>query len=164
MKEPYGDSQTCSGGSSPHSSLGSGSSGVDLDTDEKKSIMNQGLEIYSSTEGNMVNSEIPTRENEDISEKAHTGVHWDVFRQQDVPKLTEYLKMHQKELGKHIDKGNELMNMQVSILILISFLIFSFGLFATFDSGYCNLPLICISDGALLIEGCKASLRWSYFS
>lgn len=106
-KESHMDLQKSSRGSSPDSSLCTKNSGLDLESDQNNSTTVRGIEIYSSAEGNMVNSEIPFRQNGDVSEKKHPGVLWDVFRRQDVPKVTEYLKMHSKDFGKSDDIGNE---------------------------------------------------------
>lgn len=102
-KESHGDRDICSRTSSPDSSFYTKINGLDLESDQKDSTMDQGVEVYSSAEGNLVNCEIPLRENGDVSEITHPGVLWDVFRRQDVPKVTEYLKMHWKEFGKSDD-------------------------------------------------------------
>ncbi|TKY52236.1 Lysine-specific demethylase JMJ25 [Spatholobus suberectus] len=102
-KESCGDPQISSRGSSPDSSLGTKSSGLDMDSNQNKSIMDQGFEIYSIAEGNMVNCKLPVTQNGDVTEKTHPGVLWDVFRRQDVPILTKYLKIHWKEFGKSDD-------------------------------------------------------------
>lgn len=99
MQKPH----ICSRGSSPDSALCTKINGLDLESDQKDSTMDQGYEVYSSAEGNMVNCEIPLRQNGVTSEITHPGVLWDVFRRQDVPKVTEYLKMHWKEFGKSDD-------------------------------------------------------------
>ncbi|KAH1138365.1 hypothetical protein GYH30_028077 [Glycine max] len=106
-KESHGDPQISSRGSSPDSSLGTKSSGLEIDSNQNKSIMDQGFEIYSSAEGNTANCKLPFNQNGDVSEKTHPGVLWDVFRRQDVPILTKYLKIHWKEFGKSDDLGNE---------------------------------------------------------
>ncbi|BAT95066.1 hypothetical protein VIGAN_08172800 [Vigna angularis var. angularis] len=106
-KESHGDPQIFSSGSSLDSSLGTKSSGLDMDSNQNKSIMDQEFEIYSSAEGDMVNCKVLSTQNGDVSEKTHPGVLWDVFRRQDVPILTKYLKIHWKELGKSDDVGNE---------------------------------------------------------
>lgn len=106
-KESSGDPQISSRGSSPDSSLGAKCSGLDMDSNQNKSIMDQGSEIYSNDGGNIVNHKLPITQNGDVSEKTHPGVLWDVFRRQDVPLVTKYLKIHWKEFGKSEDVGNE---------------------------------------------------------
>ncbi|CAJ2628716.1 unnamed protein product [Trifolium pratense] len=103
VKESHEDPNICSRGISPDSSLCTKINGLDLESDQKDSTMDQGFEVYSSAGENMVNCEIPSRQNGDVSEITHPGVLWDVFRRQDVPKVTEYLKMHWKEFGKPDD-------------------------------------------------------------
>ncbi|GAU29348.1 hypothetical protein TSUD_31540 [Trifolium subterraneum] len=104
VNESHGDPNICSRGISPDSSLCTKINGLDLESDQKDSTMDQGFEVYSSAGGgNTVNCEIPSRQNGDVSEITHPGVLWDVFRRQDVPKVTEYLKMHWKEFGKSDD-------------------------------------------------------------
>ncbi|XP_062143885.1 E3 ubiquitin-protein ligase JMJ24 isoform X2 [Alnus glutinosa] len=73
--------------------------GAKLDTNENESVGDQGLETID-VEVNNVNCEQSNRDGEDVCEKTHPGVLWDVFRRQDVPKLTEYLRIHWKEFGK----------------------------------------------------------------
>ncbi|KAJ1377642.1 JmjC domain [Sesbania bispinosa] len=107
VKGSRGDPQICSGGSSPDSSLNTKNIELDLESNQNDSIMDQGFEIYSNAEGNVAKCELPFRQNGDVSEKTHPGVLWDVFRRQDIPKVTEYLKMHWKELGKSDDIVNE---------------------------------------------------------
>lgn len=110
-KESHGDPQIFSRGSSLDSSLGTKSSVLDMDSNQNKSIMDQEFEIYSSAEGDMVNCKVLSTQNGDVSEKTHPGVLWDVFRRQDVPILTKYLKIHWKELGKSDDGGNEFVSL-----------------------------------------------------
>ncbi|XP_004495719.1 E3 ubiquitin-protein ligase JMJ24 isoform X2 [Cicer arietinum] len=102
-KESHGDPQICSKGSSLDSSLCTKINGLDLESDQKDFTMDQGFEIYSGADGNMVNCDLPLRQNGDDSEKTHPGVLWDVFRRKDVSKVTEYLKMHWKEFEKSDD-------------------------------------------------------------
>lgn len=111
VKESPGDPQICSRGSSPDSSVDTKNNGLDLDSNQNESIMNQGFEYYSSAEGNMVGCELPLKQNGDMSENTHPGVLWDVFRRQDVPKVTEYLKMHWKDFGKPDDMVNEFLSL-----------------------------------------------------
>ncbi|KAK2456570.1 lysine-specific demethylase JMJ25 [Trifolium repens] len=103
VKESHGDPNICSRGISPDSSLCTKINGLDLESDQKDSTMDHGFEVYSSAGGNMVNCEITSRQNGDVSKIPHPGVLWDVFRRQDVPKVTEYLKMHWKEFRKSDD-------------------------------------------------------------
>ena len=110
-KESDRDPQISSGGSSPDSLLGTKSSGLEMDSNQNKSIMDQGFEIYSSAEGNTANCKLPFTQNGDVFEKTHPGVLWDVFRRQDVPILTKYLKIHWKEFGKSDDLGNEFVSL-----------------------------------------------------
>lgn len=117
-KESPGDPQIRSGENSPDSSHGTGRNEQDRDSNEKKSIMDQGFEIYSSVEGDMGNSEFPISQDGDSSENTHPGVLWDVFRRQDVPKLTEFLKKHWKEFGKPEDIVNEYVMYQNSVFLL----------------------------------------------
>ncbi|WCJ43122.1 Transcription factor jumonji (jmjC) domain-containing protein [Euphorbia peplus] len=42
----------------------------------------------------------------DNDNTSHPGVHWDVFRRQDAPKLIKYLQQHYKDLGKPDNLGN----------------------------------------------------------
>lgn len=121
-KESHGDPQIFSSGSSLDSSLGTKSSGLDMDSNQNKSIMDEEFEIYSGAEGNMVNFKVPSTQNGDVSEETHPGVLWDVFRRQDVPILTKYLKIHWKELGKSGDAGNEFVSLQKNILNCSAFL------------------------------------------
>jgi lysine-specific demethylase 3 len=73
--------------------------------------MDHGFEVYSSAGGNMVNCEITSRQNGDVSKIPHPGVLWDVFRRQDVPKVTKYLKMHWKEFRKSDDIVSEFVSL-----------------------------------------------------
>lgn len=101
-KESCGDPQICS-----PSPLSTENNGLDLESNQINSIMDQESENHSSAEETMVNSELPFRQNGEVSDNTHPGVLWDIFRRQDVPKVTEYLKMHWKEFGKSDDTGNE---------------------------------------------------------
>ncbi|MED6193487.1 hypothetical protein PIB30_019960 [Stylosanthes scabra] len=105
VKESPGVQQMCSGRSSPNMSFGTENNGLDLESNQTKS-MDQGFS-HSNSDGNMVNHEHPFEQNGDFSEKKHPGVLWDVFRRQDVPKLNEYLNIHWKEFGKPNDALNE---------------------------------------------------------
>ena len=110
-KESDRDPQISSGGSSPDSLLGTKSSGLEMDSNQNKSIMDQGFEIYSSAEGNTANCKLPFNQNGDVYEKTHPGVLWGVFHRQDVPILTKNLKIHWKEFGKSDDLGNEFVSL-----------------------------------------------------
>ncbi|KAK9919858.1 hypothetical protein M0R45_028433 [Rubus argutus] len=70
-----------------------------LDADKVDSAADHGIET-TPVEGNTISCEQSEREGDDISQKSHPGVLWDVFRRKDVPKLTEYLKIHWEEFGK----------------------------------------------------------------
>lgn len=70
------------------------------DTDKDESVADHGHETTPTVEGDARSCELSEREGGDVSEKTHMGVLWDVFRRKDVPKLTEYLRMHWKEFGK----------------------------------------------------------------
>ncbi|KAM5561214.1 E3 ubiquitin-protein ligase JMJ24 [Rosa sericea] len=70
-----------------------------LDTDKVDSAADQGIET-TPVEGNTISCEQSEKEGDDISQKTHPGVLWDVFRRKDVPKLTEYLRIHGEEFGK----------------------------------------------------------------
>jgi lysine-specific demethylase 3 len=111
VKESHGDPNICSRGISPDSSLCTKINGLDLESDQKDSTMDHGFEVYSSAGGNMVNCEITSRQNGDVSKIPHPGVLWDVFRRQDVPKVTEYLKMHWKEFGNSDDIVSEFVSL-----------------------------------------------------
>ncbi|CAL0300096.1 unnamed protein product [Lupinus luteus] len=107
VKESPGDPQICPKESSPDSLVGANNDGPDMESDQNKSIMDQGSEFHPNVEGNMVNGELPLKQNGDVSEETNPGLLWDVFRRQDIPKVTEYLKMHWKEFGKTDDIVNE---------------------------------------------------------
>ncbi|XP_034218040.1 lysine-specific demethylase JMJ25 isoform X1 [Prunus dulcis] len=74
--------------------------GARSDTDKDESVADHGHETTPTVEGDTRSCELSEREGGDVSEKTHMGVLWDVFRRKDVPKLTEYLRMHWKEFGK----------------------------------------------------------------
>jgi lysine-specific demethylase 3 len=97
--------------------------GAKLDANENKSVVDQGLETID-VEENDVNCEQSNRDGEDACENTHPGVLWDVFRRQDVPKLTEYLRIHWKEFGKPDCVLNDNVSSDLIILQnLLSFLI-----------------------------------------
>lgn len=81
--------------------------GTRFDEDKDERMVDQGTENTSNVEGDTVNSEWSNRDGEDISEKTFPGVLWDVFRQQDVLKLTEYLRIHCKEFGESNSDRND---------------------------------------------------------
>lgn len=96
--------------------------GAKLDANENESMVDQGLETIDVEENN-VNCEQSNRDGEDVCEKTHPGVLWDVFRRQDVPKLTEYLRTHWKEFGKPDCVLNDFVS---SDLIILQNLLFFF--------------------------------------
>ncbi|XP_057962843.1 E3 ubiquitin-protein ligase JMJ24 [Malania oleifera] len=73
--------------------------GTDLDASKDEKMGDQGIETTTISEEKMVDCEESNREGEDISKKTCPGALWDVFRRQDVPKLSEYLRQHWKEFG-----------------------------------------------------------------
>lgn len=44
----------------------------------------------------------------DIFKNSYSAVVWDVYRRKDVPKLTEYLRLHWEEFGKSVNINNDL--------------------------------------------------------
>lgn len=81
--------------------------GVKVDENENESMVDQGIETADVKENN-VNCETSNREGEDVPERSDPGVLWDVFRRQDVPKVTDYLRIHWKEFGKPDGVSNDL--------------------------------------------------------
>ncbi|KAM1095474.1 hypothetical protein FF1_010373 [Malus domestica] len=74
--------------------------GATLASDKDESTADHGHESTPMVEDDTANCENLERDGKDVSEKTHLGVIWDVFRRQDVPKLTEYLRIHWQEFGK----------------------------------------------------------------
>lgn len=81
--------------------------GAEVDENENESMVDQGIET-ADVEENNVNCETSNREGEDVPERSDPGVLWDVFRRQDVPKVTDYLRIHWKEFGKPDGVSNDL--------------------------------------------------------
>nr|POE71689.1 lysine-specific demethylase jmj25 [Quercus suber] len=81
--------------------------GAEVDENENESMVDQGIETADVKENN-VNCETSNREGEDVPERSDPGVLWDVFRRQDVPKVTDYLRIHWKEFGKPDGVSNDL--------------------------------------------------------
>ncbi|KAM4108297.1 hypothetical protein ACJW30_03G036900 [Castanea mollissima] len=81
--------------------------GAKVDENENESMVDQGIETADVKENN-VNCETSNREGEDVPERSDPGVLWDVFRRQDVPKVTDYLRIHWKEFGKPDGVSNDL--------------------------------------------------------
>lgn len=81
--------------------------GAEVDENENESMVDQGIETADVKENN-VNCETSNREGEDVPERSDPGVLWDVFRRQDVPKVTDYLRIHWKEFGKPDEVSNDL--------------------------------------------------------
>ncbi|PON59899.1 WRC domain containing protein [Parasponia andersonii] len=70
-----------------------------LDENKDEEMMDQGIDNTSNVNGDAVIDELSKQNGGDVSEKTHPGVSWEVFRRQDVSKVTEYLRLHQKEFG-----------------------------------------------------------------
>ncbi|XP_050274088.1 E3 ubiquitin-protein ligase JMJ24 isoform X1 [Quercus robur] len=81
--------------------------GAKVDENENESMVDQGIETADVKENN-VNCETSNREGEDVPERSDPGVLWDVFRRQDVSKVTDYLRIHWKEFGKPDGVSNDL--------------------------------------------------------
>ncbi|KAM6577824.1 hypothetical protein CsatB_029661 [Cannabis sativa] len=89
-------------GRSPDLSLGEHSLEIEnhanLDENRDVEMMDQGIDNTCSV-GDAVIGEHSNQNGGDVSEKTRPGVFWDVFRREDVPKVSEYLRMHQEEFG-----------------------------------------------------------------
>lgn len=70
-----------------------------LDENKDEEMMDEEIGNTSSFEGDAVIGERSNQNGDDVSEKICPGVSWDVFRRRDVPKVAEYLRIHQKEFG-----------------------------------------------------------------
>ncbi|KAF8392608.1 hypothetical protein HHK36_022954 [Tetracentron sinense] len=81
---------------------------ADLNTNKDEIMEDQGIEVTSGCEGKEVSSGHLSKDSGVVSEKAHSGALWDVFRRQDVPKLIEYLTVHWKEFQKPASPANDL--------------------------------------------------------
>ncbi|KAG6702181.1 hypothetical protein I3843_07G019700 [Carya illinoinensis] len=79
--------------------------GTKLDAHENESVVDGSIETNDVEENNVC--EQSNIDGGEVSEKTHPGVLWDVFRRQDVPKMTEYLRIHWKEFGKTDIVSNE---------------------------------------------------------
>ncbi|XP_050379397.1 E3 ubiquitin-protein ligase JMJ24 isoform X2 [Argentina anserina] len=78
-----------------------------VDTDKVDTAADHRIET-THVEENTISSEQAEKECDEISQKTHPGVLWDVFRRKDVPKLTEYLRIHGEEFGKLKSETNNL--------------------------------------------------------
>ncbi|XP_062084782.1 E3 ubiquitin-protein ligase JMJ24 [Humulus lupulus] len=102
-KDPKGDGKVGAGeGRSPDSSLGEHRLEIEnhanLDENRDVEMMDQGVDD-TSVEGDAVIGEHSNQNGGDGSQKTRPGVSWDVFRREDVSKVSEYLKIHQEEFG-----------------------------------------------------------------
>ncbi|KAB1207650.1 Lysine-specific demethylase 3B [Morella rubra] len=79
---------------------------AELDANGNDSMVDQGIESTDLEENN-INCGQLNRDSGDISGKTHPGVLWDVYRRQDVPRVTEYLRIHWKEFGKPDSELND---------------------------------------------------------
>ncbi|PON81684.1 WRC domain containing protein [Trema orientale] len=90
-------------GRSPDLSLGEHSleneTRASLDENKDEEMMDQGIDNTTNVNGDAVIDELSNRNGGDVSEKTRPGVSWDVFCRRDVSKVTEYLRLHQKEFG-----------------------------------------------------------------
>ena len=85
------------------------------DTNENELMEDGGIES-TDVEENNVNCETSNKDGVDVSEKSDPGVLWDVFRRQDVPKVTEYLRIHWKEFRKPDGVLNDLVSFYLILL------------------------------------------------
>ncbi|XP_058084311.1 E3 ubiquitin-protein ligase JMJ24 [Magnolia sinica] len=76
-------------------------SGLELNAKEDEIMEDQadvGIEITSGETKKVGSSHLDKVNGDVLLEKARAGARWDIFRQQDVPKLSEYLRIHWIEL------------------------------------------------------------------
>ncbi|KAF2316912.1 hypothetical protein GH714_042253 [Hevea brasiliensis] len=74
---------------------------------EVEKIDNRGVETNRMEYVERMKDQKLRKDNGDISAETRPGVHWDVFRRQDVPKLIDYLKKHFKDFGKFDASGSQ---------------------------------------------------------
>ncbi|KAJ9180245.1 hypothetical protein P3X46_008515 [Hevea brasiliensis] len=74
---------------------------------EVEKIDNRGVETNRMEYVKRMKDQKLRKDNGDISAETRPGVHWDVFRRQDVPKLIDYLKKHFKDFGKFDASGSQ---------------------------------------------------------
>lgn len=108
--------------------------GAKVDENENESMVDQGIEAADVKENN-VNCETSNREGEDVLEKSDPGVLWDVFRRQDVPKVTDYIRIHWKEFGKPDGVSDDLVSFYLIILVNIVILLIEYTVI--------GLPNVC---------------------
>ena len=98
--------------------------GAKVDENENESMVDQGIETADVKEN--INCETSNREGEDVPERSDPGVLWDVFRRHDVPKVTDYLRIHWKEFGKPDGVSNDLVSFYLIILVNIVILLIEY--------------------------------------